>query len=153
MDMISEANATKAALKDATNDVVASVESMKVQEPPSSQLNGVNDADLFGFGNTETVESAPAPIAPETPVQNSYAPAPVPESAEQPPAAYPEYDMADQVQTGDGFYHLADDTGGGNSEYTLAEEINPKNGVQNEDEYKLADSSGEDYANFDSIQR
>jgi len=88
--MISEANATKAALEDATNDVVASIESMKVQEPPSSQLNGVNDADLFGFGNTETVESAPAPIAPETPVQNSYAPAPVPESVEQPPAAHPE---------------------------------------------------------------
>ena len=71
----------------------------------------------------------------------------------QHPAAYPEYDMAEQVQTGDGLYHLANDTGGDNSEYTLAEEVNPKNEVQNEDEYQLADLSGEDYANFDSIQR
>ena len=67
------------------------------------------------------------------------------------PAAYHEYDIAEQ--TVDGLYHLADDTRGGNSEYTLAEEVNPNNGVQNEDEYQLADSSGEDYANFDSIQR
>ena len=69
----------------------------------------------------------------------------------QPTAEYPEYDIAEQ--TGDGLYHLANDTGGGNSEYTLSEEINPNDGVQNEDEYQLADSSGEDYANFDSIQR
>ena len=71
----------------------------------------------------------------------------------QTPAEYPDYDVADQVQTGDGLYHLANDIRGDNSEYTLAEEINPDNGVQNEDEYQLADSSGEDYANFDSIQR
>ena len=71
----------------------------------------------------------------------------------QTPAGYPDYDMAEQVQTGDGLYHLANDIRGDNSEYTLAEEINPDNGVQNEDEYQLADSSGEDYANFDSIQR
>ena len=71
----------------------------------------------------------------------------------QTPAVYPDYDMAEQIQTGDGLYHLTDDTGGDNSEYTLAEEVNPKNGVQNEDEYQLADSSAEDYANFDSIQR
>ena len=69
----------------------------------------------------------------------------------QPTAEYPEYDKAEQ--TDDGLYHLADDTGRGNPEYTLAEEVNPKNGVQSEDEYQLADSSGEDYANFDSIQR
>ena len=69
------------------------------------------------------------------------------------PPIYPDYDMAEQVQTGDGLYHLADDTGGDNPEYTLAEEVNPKNEVQNEDEYQLADLSGEDYANFDSIQR
>ena len=75
------------------------------------------------------------------------------ENPAQTPAAYPEYDMADQVQTGDGLYHLADDTGGGYAEYSLAEEINPDNRVQIEDEYQLADSSGEDYANFDSIQR
>ena len=74
-------------------------------------------------------------------------------SNNQPPVEYPDYDMAEQVQTGDGLYHLANDTGGDNSEYTLAEEIIPNNGVQNEDEYQLADSSGEDYANFDSIQR
>ena len=67
------------------------------------------------------------------------------------PAAYHEYDIAEQ--TVDGLYHLANDTGGVKSEYTLAEEINPTNAVQNEDEYQLADSSGEDYANFDSIQR
>ena len=71
----------------------------------------------------------------------------------QPTAEYHEYDKAEHVQTGDGLYHSADDTGGGNSEYTFAEEINSNNGVQNEDEYQLADSSGEDYANFDSIQR
>ena len=71
----------------------------------------------------------------------------------QTPAGYPNYDMAEQVQTGDGLYHLADDTRGGNSGYSLPEEINPDNRVQNEDEYQLADSSGEDYANFDSIQR
>ena len=62
-----------------------------------------------------------------------------------------EYDKAEQ--TDDGLYHLANDTGGGNSEYTLAEEVTPDNGAQNEDVYQLADSSGEDYANFDSIQR
>ena len=67
------------------------------------------------------------------------------------PAAYPEYDIAEQ--RGNGLYHLADDTRGGNSEYTLAEEVTPKNGVQHEDEYQLADSTGVDYANFDSIQR
>ena len=71
----------------------------------------------------------------------------------QTPAEYPAYDMAEQVQTGDGLYHLADDTGGDNSEYILAEEVNPNKEAQNEDEYQLADSSEEDYANFDSIQR
>ena len=71
----------------------------------------------------------------------------------QTPADYPDYDMAEQVQTSDGLYHLANDTGGDNSEYTLAEEVNPKHEAQKEDEYQLADLSGEDYANFDSIQR
>ena len=75
------------------------------------------------------------------------------ESPDQTPATYPEYDMADQVQTGDGLYHLANDTGGDNSEYKIAEEVNPYSGVPNEDVYQLADSTGEDYANFDSIQR
>ena len=70
----------------------------------------------------------------------------------QTPAEYPDYDMAEQVQAGDGLYHLADDTGG-EGEYTLAEEETPNKGVQNEDDYQLADLSGEDYANFDSIQR
>ena len=71
----------------------------------------------------------------------------------QTPDVYPDYDMAEQVHASDGIYHLADDTRGDNSEYTLAGEVNPKNGVQNEDGYQLADSSTECYANFDSIQR
>ena len=71
----------------------------------------------------------------------------------QTPAEYPDYDMAEQLQTGGGLYHLANDTGGDNSEYTLVEEINPNKEKPNEDEYQLADSSAEDYANFDSIQR